>query len=452
MNKLDNSKFSSEMNYNSFVNYNIDNSYKLDDSYLEGSYKLDKNNIEIMDDYNNYKMDNNVKNYDGRDIYKMKNKFSAYKVEQVDDIDGFENDGINKHGIEDEDTNYEFVNSNSSTNTGFNSVTPPNIQMIKYKLDSQNKALADDKVDNSFEVLADNRDYMNFYQPYQFYGNYHNGLMNQIPSFPMAPNNYNSLTMNMDRLNNSNINSINLEPIVRENSTIDNESIEDIDQSSQMPVITDMNLNKNMHDSISDRMINAIDMNDNEADIRPPPNRSDPIYTSISGLKWKSKSKKWVVRWDNPITNRRVYKYFSGNRYGFLGAHKRAKFYLEFLNASVGKINSTTPGNPFCRRTEGPPKGKTNKSLIRKYYSNNFIQYPDYINNNFVMNANNNYQPNYVPSNGDNGDMSNIDGASNNSNMDYFNYFYNNQDKAKNVEAGSSMDNPWYITQNFNVF
>ncbi|UKK02808.2 hypothetical protein MACK_002905 [Theileria orientalis] len=452
MGKPGNSEFETGMNYNNFSNYNIDNSYKLDDSYLESSYKLDKNNIERMDDYENYKMDNTVQKYDDGDIYKMKNKFSAYKVEHVDDIDSFGNDGINKHGIEDEDTNYEFVNSNSSTNTGFNSATPPNIQMIKYRLDSQNKAIADNKVDNGFENSADNRDFMNFYQPYQFYGNFHNGLMNQIPSFPMTPNNYNSLTMSIDRLSNSSINNINLEPIVRENSTIDNDSIEDMDQSNQMPVISDINLNKSMHDSISGRVSNSIDINDNEADIRPPLNRSDPIYTSISGLKWKSKSKKWVVRWDNPITNRRVYKYFSGNRYGFLGAHKRAKFYLEFLNASVGKINSTTPGNPFCRRTEGPPKGKTNKSLIRKYYSNNFIQYPDYINNNYVLNGNHSHPPNYVSNNGDNGDLSNIDGASNNSNMEYFNYFYNNQDKANNVEAGSSMDNPWYITQNFNNF
>lgn len=98
----------------------------------------------------------------------------------------------------------------------------------------------------------------------------------------------------------------------------------------------------------------------------PPVNKRDPIYTAISGLKWKAKSKKWVVRWDNPVTNRRVYKYFSGTRYGFMGAHKRAKYYLEFLNASVGRIPTPSSGNPFCRRTEGPPKGKTNKGLLRK--------------------------------------------------------------------------------------
>ncbi|AFZ81304.1 hypothetical protein BEWA_007130 [Theileria equi strain WA] len=98
----------------------------------------------------------------------------------------------------------------------------------------------------------------------------------------------------------------------------------------------------------------------------PPVNKRDPIYTAVSGLKWKAKSKKWVVRWDNPVTNRRVYKYFSGTRYGFMGAHKRAKYYLEFLNASVGRIPAPSSGNPFCRRTEGPPKGKTNKGLLRK--------------------------------------------------------------------------------------
>ncbi|KAK2194638.1 AP2-ERF domain [Babesia duncani] len=98
----------------------------------------------------------------------------------------------------------------------------------------------------------------------------------------------------------------------------------------------------------------------------PPQNKRDPIYTAVSGLKWKAKSKKWVVRWDNPTTNRRVYKYFSGTRYGFLGAHKRAKYYLEFLNASVGKCKAPSANNPFCRRTEGPPKGKTNKGLLRK--------------------------------------------------------------------------------------
>lgn len=98
----------------------------------------------------------------------------------------------------------------------------------------------------------------------------------------------------------------------------------------------------------------------------PPANKRDPIYTAISGLKWKAKSKKWVVRWDNPITNRRVYKYFSGVRYGFMGAHKRAKYYLEFLNASVGRLEAPSVGNPFCRRTEGPPKGKTNKGLMRR--------------------------------------------------------------------------------------
>ncbi|GIX60972.1 AP2 domain transcription factor AP2VIII-2 [Babesia caballi] len=101
----------------------------------------------------------------------------------------------------------------------------------------------------------------------------------------------------------------------------------------------------------------------------PPANKRDPIYTAISGLKWKAKSKKWVVRWDNPITNRRVYKYFSGIRYGFMGAHKRAKYYLEFLNASVGRLDAPSIGNPFCRRTEGPPKGKPNKGLIRKLIS-----------------------------------------------------------------------------------
>ncbi|ORM39984.1 uncharacterized protein BXIN_1256 [Babesia sp. Xinjiang] len=103
----------------------------------------------------------------------------------------------------------------------------------------------------------------------------------------------------------------------------------------------------------------------------PPANKRDPIYTAISGLKWKAKSKKWVVRWDNPITNRRVYKYFSGVRYGFMGAHKRAKYYLEFLNASVGRLDTPTVGNPFCRRTEGPPKGKANKGLIRKLMNRN---------------------------------------------------------------------------------
>ncbi|GFE53312.1 hypothetical protein BaOVIS_007160 [Babesia ovis] len=103
----------------------------------------------------------------------------------------------------------------------------------------------------------------------------------------------------------------------------------------------------------------------------PPANKRDPIYTAISGLKWKAKSKKWVVRWDNPITNRRVYKYFSGVRYGFMGAHKRAKYYLEFLNASVGRLDTPSVGNPFCRRTEGPPKGKANKGLIRKLLSRN---------------------------------------------------------------------------------
>ncbi|KAK1444519.1 AP2 [Babesia gibsoni] len=120
------------------------------------------------------------------------------------------------------------------------------------------------------------------------------------------------------------------------NSTVDGDSVDDIDES----IGADGTL--------------------------PPPNKRDPIYTAVSGLKWKAKSKKWVVRWDNPITNRRVYKYFSGVRYGFMGAHKRAKYYLEFLNASVGRLDAPSVGNPFCRRTEGPPKGKTNKGLIRK--------------------------------------------------------------------------------------
>ncbi|CDR96809.1 hypothetical protein, conserved [Babesia bigemina] len=103
----------------------------------------------------------------------------------------------------------------------------------------------------------------------------------------------------------------------------------------------------------------------------PPANKRDPIYTAISGLKWKAKSKKWVVRWDNPITNRRVYKYFSGLRYGFMEAHKRAKYYLEFLNASVGRLEAPSVGNPFCRRIEGPPKGKANKGLMRKLMNRN---------------------------------------------------------------------------------
>eukprot|EP00371_Babesia_bovis_P003186 XP_001611833.1 hypothetical protein [Babesia bovis T2Bo] len=103
----------------------------------------------------------------------------------------------------------------------------------------------------------------------------------------------------------------------------------------------------------------------------PPANKRDPIYTAISGLKWKAKSKKWVVRWDNPITNRRVYKYFSGVRYGFMGAHKRAKYYLEFLNISVGRLDTPSVGNPFCKRTEGPPKGKENKGLMRKLLNRN---------------------------------------------------------------------------------
>lgn len=107
---------------------------------------------------------------------------------------------------------------------------------------------------------------------------------------------------------------------------------------------------------------------------QPPANKRDPIYTAISGLKWKAKSKKWVVRWDNPITNRRVYKYFSGIRYGFMGAHKRAKYYLEFLNASVGRLDAPSIGNPFCRRTEGPPKGKANKGLMRKLMNKNRVE------------------------------------------------------------------------------
>ncbi|CCF75482.1 hypothetical protein BmR1_04g06425 [Babesia microti strain RI] len=107
---------------------------------------------------------------------------------------------------------------------------------------------------------------------------------------------------------------------------------------------------------------------------RAPANRRDPIYTAVPGLKWKSKSKKWVVRWDNPITNRRVYKYFSGQRYGFIGAHKRAAYYLEFLNASVGKGTVSSGENPFCRRNEGPPKGKSNKGLQRKYRQGSHYQ------------------------------------------------------------------------------
>ncbi|GBE58883.1 AP2 domain transcription factor AP2VIII-2 [Babesia ovata] len=123
----------------------------------------------------------------------------------------------------------------------------------------------------------------------------------------------------------------------------------------------------------------------------PPANKRDPIYTAISGLKWKAKSKKWVVRWDNPITNRRVYKYFSGIRYGFMEAHKRAKYYLEFLNASVGRLEAPSVGNPFCRRIDGPPKGKANKGLIRKLMTRNRAEIM--FKNNHVMYGYNGHPP-----------------------------------------------------------
>ncbi|XP_953246.1 uncharacterized protein TA10940 [Theileria annulata] len=371
------------------------------DNLKDNNYEDFINSEQYLEEncYQEYQSENKPHDYTQQNVYDYKNN-NSNGTENVMNykMDEFQNYKLDNYCLE-----YNYGYNGPNVYSGENTKCINSEKVIpNSNIQSYTNPKYVDSVSTTCEI--DNKDDC-YYDQYQYYMNY--------PVIYNIPNVHNPNNMvNISNLPNNMIDSkmMNLKDADKfSNSTIENDSVSDVDCTDGT---------------------------------NPPANRSDPIYTSISGLKWKSKSKKWVVRWDNPITNRRVYKYFSGTRYGFLGAHKRAKYYLEFLNASVGKIQNTTPGNPFCRRTEGPPKGKQNKSLIRKLYfanQNDNTYQQEYMNS--LMNCNHSAQ-NLIYSQNPDSQMSYTGNFIPNSQN------FNPNEIMEHNKVGSSMDNPWYFNQN----
>ncbi|EAN31954.1 AP2 domain protein [Theileria parva strain Muguga] len=385
-------------NYDSLKGHNYEN-FMNSDQFLEENCYQEYPNVNKGEEYTPSNGYENYKNSNSSNIdenimtnYKMDEEFNNYKLDNYNLDYNYGYNGVNGYTLPD---NTKCVNGNDKM------VANGNIQGYS------NKNYVD-SVSTTCGVDSANKDAC-YYDQYQYYMNY--PVMYNMPNI-QNPNTMVTISNLPDNMINE-TKLMNLKDADKfSNSTIENDSVSDVDCTDGT---------------------------------NPPANRSDPIYTAISGLKWKSKSKKWVVRWDNPITNRRVYKYFSGTRYGFLGAHKRAKYYLEFLNASVGKIQNTSPGNPFCRRTEGPPKGKQNKSLIRKMYfsaqNDNAYQH-EYMNS--MMNCNHsgqnliNYSQTLESQMGYNGEFMPRNGQNFNRSSEVMDF---------NNKVGSTMDNPWFFNQ-----